>query len=70
MPFEFTLSSNYDLFIPQVTLLCEDGELATQEVKFVDDVHIAVRTKEDTFDHTRDGCRHVKSRMNSLGSQV
>ena len=63
-------SLNHDLSMPRVMLLREDSELVTQEVTFVDDIHVAGRTKEGTFDHTRDGYKQVKSRMNSLGNQA
>ena len=56
--------------MPWVMLLLEDSELATQEVTFVNNIHVAGRTKEGTFDHTRDGCKQVKSRMNLLGNQA
>ena len=60
----------HDPSMPRVMLLREDGELATQEVTFVDDVHVAGRKREGVFDHARDGCRQVKARMNSLGNQA
>ena len=63
-------SDNYDLSMPRVMLLREDGELATQEVTFVDDVHVAGRTKDGVFDHARSGCKQLKSRMNSAGNQA
>ena len=68
MPFESALK--YDPSMLRVMLLLEDGKPATQEVTFVDNVYVASRTKEGTFDHTRDGCKQVKSRMNSLGNQA
>ena len=61
-------SPNHDPYMARVMLLPEDGKLATQEVTFVNDTHLAGRTKEGTFDHTRDVCKQVKSRMSSLGN--
>jgi len=60
---------NYDTSIPRVMLLREDGELATTEVTFVDDIHVAGRAKEGEFNYAKSGCKQLKSRMNSLGNQ-
>ena len=34
-------SDDYDPSMPRLILLREDGEMATQEVTFVDDIHVA-----------------------------
>ena len=63
-------SDNYDTSMPRVMLLRKDGELATQEVTFVDDIHVAGRTKDGVFNNARAGCKQLKSRMNSLANQA
>ena len=42
-------ADNYDPSMPRVMLLQEDDELATTEVTFVDDIHVAGRAKEGEF---------------------
>ena len=76
-PFQFDrvllncpFSPGHDPAFPEVMLIRKDGELATQEKTFVDDIHVAGRSKEGTFDHALDGCRRLKSRMNSVGNQA
>ena len=51
-------------------LLQEDGELATTEVTFVDNIHVAGRVKEREFNYAKLGCKQLKSRMNSRGNQA
>ena len=77
-------NSNYDPSLPRVMLLRQDGELATQEETYVDDLHLVGRSAEGdwqvmgadgqvrlaTFDLARDAAKQLKSRMNSLGSQA
>jgi hypothetical protein len=65
-------SLSYDPSLPRAILLREDGEMATTERSFVDDIHVGGRFKEgpDGFDHTRAACKQLKSRMNSLGNQA
>ncbi len=63
-------SDDYDPSMPRLILLREDGEMATQEVTFVDDIHVAGRTKDGVFDHAKSGCKQLKSRMNSLANQA
>ena len=63
-------SKGYDPSMPRVMLLRKDGELATTEVTFVDDCHVAGRAKEREFDHVMSGCKQLKSRMNSVGNQA
>ena len=60
----------YDPSMPRVMLLREDGELASSEVTFVDDIHVAGRAKDGEFDNTKRACKQLKSRMNSRGNQA
>jgi hypothetical protein len=62
-------SSAYDPSMPRVMLLRKDGELATREAKYVDDIHPCIREKEGT-DEARATCAQLKSKMNSLGNQA
>ena len=62
-------SSAYDPSMPRVMLLRKDGELATREAKYVDDIHPCIREKEGT-DEARAACAQLKSKMNSLGNQA
>ena len=48
---------DYDPSMPRVMLLRTDGELATSERTFVDDIHVAGRVKDEEFDHARDACK-------------
>jgi len=63
-------SVRYDPSMPRVLLLRADGELATSETTFVDDIHVAGRVKDGEFDHARDACKQLKARMNSYGNQA
>lgn len=63
-------SKTYDPSLPEVMLLREDGELATTEVTFVDDIRAAGRCKKGEYDHARAGCKQLKSRMNSVANQA
>ena len=58
-------SIDYDPSMPRVMLLRADGELATTEVTYVDDIHLAGRVQDGKFNHARDGCKQLKSGMNS-----
>jgi len=60
---------DYDPSMPRVMLLRKDGELATREANYVDDIHPCIREKEGTNEATR-ACAQLKSRMNSLGNQA
>ena len=51
------LALDHDSSMPRAMLLWEDGELATSEVTYVDDVHVAARVKEGEFDHARTACK-------------
>ena len=63
-------AEGYDPSMPRVMLLREDGELATTEVTFVDDIHVAGRAKDGEFNHAKLACKQLKSRMNSRGNQA
>jgi hypothetical protein len=63
-------ADHHDGSMPRVMLLREDGELATTEVTFVDDIHVAGRAREGKFDNTKKACKQLKSRMNSRGNQA
>lgn len=63
-------SKDHDPSLPEVMLLRKDGELATTEVTFVDDIRVAGRVKEGEYDHAKDGCKQLRSRMNSHFSQA
>ena len=67
--------------MPRVLKLREDNELATDQKTYVDDVHIVGRslgkycrrTKENNqnvISLTRQACRQLKTRMNSVGNQA
>ncbi|KAL7534633.1 LOW QUALITY PROTEIN: hypothetical protein ACHAXR_008890 [Thalassiosira sp. AJA248-18] len=58
----------YDSAFPREMLIRSDGELASQEINFVGDIHPAGRCKDGVFHYARDGCRFLKSRMNSRGN--
>jgi hypothetical protein len=49
--------------------LRKDGELATQEATFVDDIHPSGRER-DGENKVSDACRRLKSRMNSVGNNA
>ncbi|KAL7532942.1 hypothetical protein ACHAXR_006517 [Thalassiosira sp. AJA248-18] len=63
-------SNQHDPSMPRVMLLREDGELATTEVTFVDDIRVAGRAKDGEFDHATAATKQVKSRMNSFANQA
>ena len=74
-------SLNYDPSLPRVLKLREDNELATDQKTYVDDVHTVGRslgkycrrTKENNqnvISLTRQACRQLKTRMNSVGNQA
>jgi hypothetical protein len=62
-------SEDYDPSMPRVMLLRKDGELATREAHYVDDVHPCVRKREGS-NEARRACAQLKSRMNSRGNQA
>ena len=50
-------------------LLRKDGELATREADYVDDIHPCIREREG-MNQARDACAQLKAGMNSLGNQA
>ena len=61
--------SNYDPSMPRVMLLRRDGELATREADYVDDIHPCIREKPGS-NEARRACAQLKSEMNSFGNQA
>jgi hypothetical protein len=57
---------DYDLSMPQVMLLRGDGELATQEANYVNDIHPCIREREGSSKGWL-ACAQLKSKMNSFG---
>ena len=62
-------SVDYDPSMPRVMLLRKDGELATREADYVDDIHPCIREKDGSSE-ARNACAQLKSKMNSLGNQA
>jgi hypothetical protein len=60
---------NYDPSMPRIKLLRKDGELATREADYVDDIHPCIREREGS-NEARLACAQLKSRMNSRGNQA
>jgi hypothetical protein len=60
---------NYDPSMPRVMLLRADGEMATREADYVDDIHPCIREPDDSG-KARAACARLKSKMNSLGNQA
>jgi hypothetical protein len=60
---------DYDPSMPRVMLLRRDGELATREANYVDDIHPCIRER-DGSNEARQACAQLKSRMNALGNQA
>jgi hypothetical protein len=50
-------------------LLRHDGELATQEANYVDDIHPCIREREGSSEGWA-ACAGLKSKMNSFGNQA
>ena len=50
-------------------LLRKDGELATREATFVDDIHPTGRDATG-YENTKEACRQLKARTNLLGNQA
>ena len=59
----------YDPSMPRVMLLRRDGELATREADYVDDIHPCIR-ELDGSGKARAACARLKSKMNSFGNQA
>jgi hypothetical protein len=62
-------SLGYDPSLPRVLLLRKDGELATREADYVDNIHLVVRERDDES-KARQACAQLKSKMNSVGNQA
>ncbi len=60
---------DYDPSMPRVMLLRKDGELATREANYVDDIHLCIRER-DGSNEAREACTQLKSGMNSVGNQA
>jgi hypothetical protein len=61
-------AKNYDPSMPRVLLLKEDGELATRQAMFVDDLHGVSRGKDQS--EAREAGRVTAFKMNYYGNQV
>ena len=61
-------TKTWDPSLPRVLLLREDGELATQEVDYVDDIHPVSRGRDET--NAVLDAKYLKSRMNSYANQA
>ena len=59
---------SWDPSLPRVLLLRADGELATQQVDYVDDIHPVSRGRDVTTAEM--DAKYLKSRMNSFGNQA
>jgi hypothetical protein len=62
-------SFGYDPSLPRVLLLRKDGELATRDVDYVDNIHPVVRERDDES-KARQACAQLKYKMNSVGNQA
>jgi hypothetical protein len=62
-------SIDYDPSMPRVILLRKDGELATREANYVDDIHPCIREK-DGSNEARRACAQLKTKMNAHGNQA
>jgi hypothetical protein len=62
-------SFGYDPSLPRVLLLRKDGELATREANYVNDIHPVIREK-DNESRARQACAQLKSRMKLVGNQA
>ncbi len=60
---------DYDPSIPWVMLLRKDGELATREAHYVNNIHPCIQEREIS-NEARLACAQLKSGMNSRGNQV
>ena len=55
--------------MPRVMLLRKDGELATREANYIDDIHPVTREKDEKV-KAQQACVQLKSKMNLLGNQA
>ena len=60
---------DYDPSMPRVMLLRKDGELATREANYIDNIHPCI-WERDVSNEARKACTQLKSRMNSVGNQA
>eukprot|EP00804_Cyclotella_cryptica_P003619 CCRYP_002220-RA/>CCRYP_002220-RA protein AED:0.33 eAED:0.28 QI:0/0/0/1/0.25/0.2/5/0/708 len=61
-------SITWDPSLPHVMRIRKDGELASAQVDYVDDIHPTARGTDDT--NATVAAKYLKSRMNSLGNQA
>ena len=61
-------SMTWDPSLPRVMRISKDGELASAQVDYVDDIHPTARGIDDT--NATLVAKYLKSRMNSLGNQA
>jgi hypothetical protein len=59
----------YDPSMPRVMLVWKDGELATQEANYVDNIHPVTKEKDEEA-KAGQACAQFKSKMNLLGNQA
>jgi hypothetical protein len=62
-------SEDYDPYMPRVMVLWKDGELATREAHYVDNIHPCVCKKEGS-EEAQQACAQLKSQMNAWGNQA
>jgi hypothetical protein len=62
-------SQRYDPSIPRVMLLRKDGELATREANYVNDIPPVTREKDEEAKACQ-ACAQMKSKMNLVGNQA
>ena len=60
---------DYNPSMPRVMLLRKDGELATREANYVDDIQPCIRER-DGSNEARKACAQLKSGLNSVGNQA
>ncbi len=60
-------SGSYDPFMPRVMLLRKDGELATREASYVDDIHLCIQERDGSHKACL-ACAQLKLEMNSQGN--
>ncbi len=62
-------SEVYDPLMPQVMLLRKNGELATREANYINDIHPCIQGRDGSNEACH-ACAQLKSRMNSFGNQT
>eukprot|EP00986_Skeletonema_menzelii_P016382 scaffold14397_cov80-Skeletonema_menzelii.AAC.1 len=63
-------SERYDPSLPRVLRIREDGELATMQSTYVDDIRGAARDSPDQPNNSREAARRLKRKMNYYGNQA